>query len=307
VIEMAAGPHGIVMSSQTASQSSASVERMGRFLSGSSIEIVPRGADPIGAVRRHMPAGTAVYVTCVPGEDYGRIIALSAQLRRAGFIPVPHLPARSVASFRVLDDRLGRLAGEAGVDRLLVLGGDVPDHRVGAFASALQVLETGLLSRHGFTAVGLATYPEPHPVVATPLLESELRKKLATAADEGLEQWLVSQFSFDADIVIRHARRLRAISIDAPLHVGVSGPASWVAMAKFALICGFANSARSLSRSAARFGRLLGGFEPTRMLSKLAESAVEAPALGLAAPHFFSFGGSERTAEYIKSLAARTA
>jgi len=205
-----------------------------------------------------------------------------------------------------LDDHLRRLAGEAGVDRLLLLGGGVLDNRVAAFASAMQVLETGLLSRHGFTRVGFATYPEPHPIVATSLLESELHKKLATAADAGLQRWLVSQFSFDAEIVIRHARHLRAIGINAPLHVGLAGPTNWAAMAKFALICGFANSARSLSQNAAQFSRLLGGFEPTQMLAELADSAAAAPELVLAAPHFFSFAGAERTAEFIKSLTATT-
>src|SRR5208282_3718199 len=96
----------------------------GQFLSGCSIEIVPRGHDPVGAVRRHMPAGTSVYIACVPGEDYRRIIALSAEVRRAGFMPVPHLPARAMPSREILDDHLRQLAGEAGVDRLLLLGGD---------------------------------------------------------------------------------------------------------------------------------------------------------------------------------------
>jgi methylenetetrahydrofolate reductase (NADPH) len=125
------------------------------------------------------------------------------------------------------------------------------------------------------------------------------------AAEGGLRTWLVSQFSFNAATVIRHARHLRAMGIDAPLHVGVSGPASWVAMAKFALICGFANSARSLSQDAGRLGWRLSGFDPTEMLSHLAESAATTPMLGLASPHFFSFGGAERTAGLIASLIAR--
>jgi methylenetetrahydrofolate reductase (NADPH) len=119
------------------------MEGVARFLSGSSLEIVPRGADPMGAVRRLLPPGTAVYVASVPGEDYRRIITLAHQLRREGFIPVPHLPVRGLASREALDELLGRLAGEAGTDRLLLVGGDIADHRVGAFASALEALETG--------------------------------------------------------------------------------------------------------------------------------------------------------------------
>ncbi len=274
------------------------------FLSGGSIEIVPREADPVGAIKRHLSQGIEVYLACVPGEDYARIIALSGQLRRAGFIPVPHLPARGVANLAELDDILRRLAGEAGVDRLLLLGGDIADDRIGAFASSLQLLQTELLPRHGFTGVGFATYPEPHPVIPTLLLESQLHAKLAAAAEMRLTPWLVSQFSYDAGIIVDHARHLRAEGIDAKLHVGTSGPASWAAMVRFAMICGFTNSVRHLSQNPARFGRLLTGFDPTPIISRLADSASAEPALGLAGPHFFSFGGSERTSRFIARLAA---
>jgi methylenetetrahydrofolate reductase (NADPH) len=277
-----------------------------RFLANCSLEILPREVDPLGALRRHLTAGTPVYLACVPGEKYDRIITLAAQLRHAGFIPVPHLPVRGIPNRAVLDEHLRRLAGEAGVDRLLLLGGDIANERRGEFTSSLEVLRTGLLPRHDFNAVGLATYPEPHPIVPTPLLETELRAKLAVARDSGLQPWLVSQFSYDAGIIVKHARHLRAQGIDAPLRVGTSGPASWTAMARFALICGFTNSVRHLSQSPGRFGRLLTGFDPTPILAQLAETAARAPALGLAGPHFFSFGGSAKTARFIDSLAART-
>jgi hypothetical protein len=40
------------------------------------------------------------------------------------------------------------------------------------------------------------------------------------------------------------------------------------------------------------------------MLAKLAAGAADEPALGLAKPHFFSFGGADRTAAYVRSLAS---
>jgi methylenetetrahydrofolate reductase (NADPH) len=279
----------------------------GRFLADCSLEILPREVDPVGALQRLLPAGMSVYLACVPGEDYRRIIALAAQLRRAGFIPVPHLPVRGVPNRTVLDDHLGRLAGDAGVDRLLLLGGDIADDRTGEFVSALAVLRTGVLTRHNFTAVGFGTYPEPHPTIPTSLLETELRAKLQAASESGLQSWLVSQFSYDASAIVDHARQLRADGIDVPLRVGTSGPASWAAMVKFAMICGFTNSVRHLSQNPARFGRLLTGFDPTPILQQLAQCAAAEPALKLAGPHFFSFGGSARTAQFIRSLITHTA
>ncbi len=279
----------------------------GRFLAECSLEILPREVDPASALKRLLPAGMSVYLACVPGENYGRVIALAAHLRRAGFIPVPHLPVRGVPNRASLDDLLGRLAGEAGVDRLLLLGGDIADDRTGEFASSLAVLQTGVLTRHNFTAVGFGTYPEPHPTIPISLLETELRAKLQVAAELGLQPWLVSQFSYDAGVIVDHARQLRADGIEVPLRVGTSGPASWAAMVKFAMICGFTNSVRHLSQNPARFGRLLTGFDPTPILSQLAQSAATDPDLKLAGPHFFSFGGSARTAQFIRSLATDTA
>lgn len=280
---------------------------LGQFLAGCSLEILPREADPVGTLKRLLPAATSVYLACVPGEDYGRIIALAMHLRRAGFIPVPHLPVRGVANRVVLEELIGRLAGEAGVDRLLLLGGDIADDRIGEFASSLAVLRTGVLTRHHFTAVGFGTYPEPHPVIPAAVLEAELRAKLEAASEAGLQAWLVSQFSYDAGAIVDHARQLRADGIDAALRVGTSGPASWAAMVKFAMICGFTNSVRHLAQNPARFGRLLTGFDPTPILARLAQSQAAEPGLRLAGPHFFSFGGSARTAEFINSLAANAA
>jgi methylenetetrahydrofolate reductase (NADPH) len=278
-----------------------------RFLVAASVEIVPRDADPVSAIRRHLPAGMPVYIACVPGEEYGRIVALAAQLRRVGFLPVPHLTARGLASLSQLDDHLRRLAGEAAADQLLLLGGDTPEDRGGPFASSLEVLRTGLLARHGFTGVGLATYPEPHPDIPAAVLERELHAKLAAAAETGLAPWLVSQFSYDAGAIAEHARALRASGIAAPLRVGSSGPASWATMVRFAVICGFTNSVRHLAQNPARFGRLLTGFDPTPILRRLADTAAAEPDLGLAGPHFFSFGGAGRTAEFVQRLTAGSA
>jgi hypothetical protein len=52
---------------------------------------------------------------------------------------------------------------------------------------------------------------------------------------------------------------------------------------------------------------LLTGFDPTPILGRLADIAEAEPELGLAGPHFFSFGGAGRTAEFIAHLAAMAA
>ena len=57
---------------------------------------------------------------------------------------------------------LASYRAEAGVDEVLIIGGGV-DQPVGAFDNSLQVLETGLLQKHGIRRVGVAGHPEGSP------------------------------------------------------------------------------------------------------------------------------------------------
>jgi methylenetetrahydrofolate reductase (NADPH) len=276
------------------------------FLSDWSIEIVPIEGVGLDPALRSVTEGTRVYVTSIPGRNLRCAVDASARLRKANFHPVPHISARALIDRNQLNELLAQLRSEADVDSALLLGGDIDDGAVGAFASSRAMLETGLFARHGFKRVGFATYPEPHPRVAQEVLESELVSKLRLATEQGIESWLVSQLCFSPDTIIRHAERLRARGALAPLHVGVAGPTSWKSMAKFALICGVSNSARSFSTQASRVGRLFACFEPTEILSRLALTASAKPNLGLIKPHFFTFGGAEKTVNWVNSFSSKT-
>ena len=147
---------------------------------------------------------------------------------------------------------------------------------------------------------------DPMSVIPQPVLERELVSKLRLSAEQGLESWLVSQLCFAPDIIVRHAKRLRANGISAPVHVGFAGPTSWKGMAKFAAICGVSNSARSLSTQASRVGRLFVGFEPSEIVSRIAVVAAAQPDLGLVKSHFFTFGGAEKTVKWINAFYGMT-
>jgi methylenetetrahydrofolate reductase (NADPH) len=274
------------------------------FLSDWSIEIVPTEGLAIDSSLRGARGGTPIYVTAIPGHDTRNVIDASVRLRKANFEPIPHISARGLIDHKQLNDLLVRLRGEADVDSALLLGGDIDDV-VGDFASSRAMLETGLFTRHGFRKVGFATYPEPHPRISQAVLERELVSKLRLSAEQGLESWLVSQLCFAPNIIVRHAAHLRANGISAPVHVGFAGPTSWKGMAKFAAICGVSNSARSLSKQVSRVGRLLAGFEPSEIISCVAATATAQPDLGLVKPHFFTFGGAERTVKWINTFSAR--
>src|SRR5918994_7621891 len=120
---------------------------LARLLRGYSIEVTTHSRSAVDVCRAHLAPGTEVYVAFVPGETHHAVVATAARLRAAGLVPLPHVTARSVASFTQLGDFLGRLAGEAGVTRALVVAGDL-EQAAGPYHSSLELLQTGLFPQH---------------------------------------------------------------------------------------------------------------------------------------------------------------
>jgi methylenetetrahydrofolate reductase (NADPH) len=276
--------------------------KTGSFLPDWSIEIVPTESVLIDPAIRSVREGSRIYVASIPGRDTAYVVAAAAHLRKARFEPIPHISARGLRDHHQLDDLLARLRGEADVQSVLLLGGDIDDPRVGAFASSRAILETGLFARHGFRAVGFATYAEPHPQIPQCVLENELMSKLEIAAQQGFSSWLVTQLCFNPEMIIRHAEFLRGRGVRAPIHVGIAGPTSWKGMARFAMICGVSTSARSLTTQGSRIGRLLLGYEPSEILHRVSLVAADRSDLGLVKPHFFTFGGIAKTVSWANSF-----
>ncbi len=97
---------------------------MSALLRGWSTEVLPRERDRIADYRDVLPAGAEVYIAFLPGTAATEIVATAVVLRNAEFEPVPHVTARGTADRRAFDDYVAALVGEAGVERLLVIGGD---------------------------------------------------------------------------------------------------------------------------------------------------------------------------------------
>jgi len=264
------------------------VPALGGLLHGYSIEVTPRSKSAVDSCRQRMAPGSEVYIASIPGHSHHSAVTMAVALAKAGFKPVPHLAARSVAGFTQLNDFLARLVGDAGVDRVLVIGGDV-ERPVGPYGSALALLQTGAIQRNGVRRVGLACYAEPNRRVDAATLEIALRDKLALLAREGIAAWLVSQFCFDGAAIVAMMRRLRTEGITAPLRIGVAGPADARTLWKYALHCGIGNSMRALGTHVDAISNLLVRNAPDTVLAEVA--AGRGPDSGIAGVHFFSFGG----------------
>lgn len=276
-----------------------SQEALTRLLENYSVEVTARDRNSIEAAIA-LSRKIEVFVANLPNESADVLVDAAIRLRRAGLAPVPHVVARNVTSAAELDDMLARLAGEAGVERALVLGGD-RDRSAGPFDAALQLIETGLFQKHGIGRIALACYPEGHPRISNRQLDEALAAKLAAAASQGLDVLLVSQFAFEAEPVIALARRLRAAGVKAPLRVGVAGPANRMTLIKYAMRCGVGASLRALRERHDLARNMLAGETPERLLGEIALAQAADPSLGIGGVHFFTFGAAAKSIQWAEA------
>ena len=267
-----------------------------------SIEITSR--DDFGAAAELLAPGADIYVGFLPRDDYRRNAAIAKELRDSGFTPVAHVPVRQFASVADLDDYLARLSGEARVERVLGIGGDLFAPR-GPLGSTIQLVESGLLQKHGIGTIEFAGYPEGHPYLGEQAAFEILSAKVAAARAGGLRVGAVTQFCFSAAPIVTWLGKLPTHRLDIDLRIGVAGPANPISLVKFALRCGVGDLLSVMQRNAARVTRLAVDASPDEVVFDLARALPALPANRVECFHFFPFGGLAKTARWIRSAIRR--
>jgi methylenetetrahydrofolate reductase (NADPH) len=274
---------------------------LARLLENYTAELTTRDHKSLDAVPHILRPQTRVFVAAMPKDTADDMIAAAIRLHKAGMVAVPHIVARNIRDQAMLDDMLARLAGEAGVDRAHVVGGD-RDDPVGEYDSSLQLLQTGLFAKYGINRIAIACYPEGHPRIPDDVLEQARVEKNRVAEEQGLSVWMVSQFAFEAEPMIGLARKMRAQGIDEPYRVGIAGPASYTTLVKYAMMCGVGTSLRALRERQSLAKNMLTGETPEALLTEIALAREAEPSLGIAGIHFFTFGSLIKTAEWVESI-----
>src|SRR5262249_35694331 len=146
----------------------------------------PGDSKALDAARERLRPGTEVFLTWIPGTNPANLVKAAAQLRLAGEVPGPHGAARPLGSSAPLDEPAARLAGDAGVDRILLIGGDRAQP-AGPYESSLAVMKTGVFQKAGIRRMAIAGFPEGNPNIADLVLLEALRAKVNFAAHTGLE------------------------------------------------------------------------------------------------------------------------
>jgi methylenetetrahydrofolate reductase (NADH) len=273
-----------------------------------SVEISPTSEKIVASAVERLEPGTEVFLTWIPGEDPYGMVAPSAKLRKAGLFPSPHIGARHLESAAQLDDLLGRLTGEAGVDRVLLIGGERAKP-LGPYDSTLQVMQTGLLQKHHIQRAGISGFPEGHPAISEQLLGDSMVAKMNYGRSIGLQLQIVTQFCFEGEPIAAWLKRIRALGVDLPVRIGLAGPAGIATLTKYALHCGVGNSIRALTKSAS-FAKLLNERDPEPVMREILAAAPNGdssvPPLGISALHFYTFGGLKKTVEWIQAARSQS-
>jgi methylenetetrahydrofolate reductase (NADPH) len=272
------------------------------LVEGFSIETTPGSATKIPDYREHLRPGTSVAVTFLPGSDFADTVVTARRLREEGFDPAPHLAARSIPTRAAFEDFLKRLRGEAAVTHVLVLAGAL-DEPLGDFENSMQLLETGLLDKHGITRIGVAGHPEGSSDISPDDLKAALDWKNAFAQRSDAAVYIATQFCFQAAPIIAWDQAIRAQGNTLPIQIGVPGLATLKTLINHAKACGIGPSMRFLTRQARNMAKLLTVSAPDRLLLDLARCKASDPGCGIRGIHVYPLGGLKKSAEWTYAVA----
>jgi len=281
-------------------EEAAAIEQIRAFMAGCSFEATRPNTSDASVLRQCLGPGDQVYISAVPGRPISESVDAACLIRAAGLEPVPHLAARHFASSRDCATAIERLAGEADVRTIMLIGGDA-DRPAGSLNSALDVIESGILTKYGIAAIGLSGYPEPHPRITADELEAALVTKSAAAQAQCLDVHIVTQFCFDHEPILRWIAWLRARGVNLPLKVGLAGPTSVSTWSTYARRCGVKASASALASRTGLVSHLFKVLSPDPIIREFAKQSAEGKLTGVTA-HMFSFGGIAATARWLHGV-----
>jgi methylenetetrahydrofolate reductase (NADPH) len=235
-------------------------------------------------------------VTSSPKHGSDHMVDMTLQLAALGHTVTPHLAARSVASADHLDEILERLAG-AGTRDVFVVGGDGAEV-AGPYDSAGALLEA--LSAHPLrpAMIGIAGYPEGHPLISTQELEASLRSK-AEVAD-----YIVTQLCSDVGALTSWLDGIRTGGVTLPLYVGAAGPVERRRLIEISLRIGVGPSLRYLRKQRGVTRLFRRSSDSASSFARGASGALADPALNVAGFHVFTFNELVSSVDWAQGLRA---
>jgi methylenetetrahydrofolate reductase (NADPH) len=221
-------------------------------------------------------------------------VDLAVELGKADLRVVPHLAARLVRDQGHVEAMVERLA-DAGVEEVFVIGGDGQPQ--GQFSDALELIRAIDRTGHRFT-IGIAGYPEGHPLVDREKLDAALAAKREYAS------YLVTQMCFDASAITVWVEEIRGRGVELPVVIGLPGVVALTRLIPVATRIGVGDSIRFLTRHRGLWTKLLSpSFSPTDLLIDLAPLLAD-PTTGVVGLHLYTFNQVAATEKWREGLLA---
>jgi methylenetetrahydrofolate reductase (NADPH) len=215
----------------------------------------------------HLPKEAKVTVTCSPTRGIEATLLLIERLAERGLQVVPHISARLVADEAHLEEIVRRL-DDLDVREIFVIGGDA-EKPVGPFSDAFELLSEMTDIGHNFEHIGIAGYPEGHPIIDDDALRRALQDKLPFAT------YIVSQLCFDPEAIVDWVADIRRRGIRLPVMVGIPGVVGKKRLFQISRKIGVGDSARFLRKhtnlAVSLFASLFkaGGYSPDGLVREL--------------------------------------
>jgi len=272
------------------------------MVDGYSLEMTAKELDGLREAAPLIKPDTQIAVTFLPGEEMEQRVQAAELVRELGFEPIVHLSARRLASEQELDTYLRDITTRAGVKRCFIIAGDPPEAE-GPYENSLQIIESGLLEKHGIEVVGVGGHPEGHPNVDKDQLWVWMQQKIDAVRAHGMVPLVVTQFAFDDDAIVEWLGDMRDRGIDVPVRLGVPGPAGIKRLLGFAKRCGVGASTSVLKKYGVSVTNLIGSAGPDKLVQSLSNKLTDRH--GRVRLHFYPFGALKASAEWIKQYDAK--
>jgi methylenetetrahydrofolate reductase (NADPH) len=255
--------------------------RLVELIHGSRYEVIPLDGVEEQALE-HVPRDVTLTITASSAKGLDVTFEHAERFAAHGYTVVPHVAARLVRGQGHLSEIVQRLDA-IGVRDVFAVAGDA-EHPAGEFEGVAQLLRALDELGHPFADIGIAGYPESHPLIddATAIAAMFEKAQFAT--------YIASQICFDPAVTVRWVDAVWARGTRLPILVGIPGVVSRAKLLRVSTRIGIGGSLRFLRRNGNFVSRLLrpGGFSPDTLVNGL-EPAFADPERKIAGFHIFTF------------------
>ena len=259
-------------------------------------EIIPLNSAPEAVDA--LPEKSRVSVTASASKGQQATLKLTEELIERGHHAIPHFSARLIKDRSQVKD-LAAWTKDNGVTSAFVVGGDATEP--GAYHDAHTFMQDLFGHDHNLDTVGVAAYPDGHPLISEDVRRDALFAKQDLLAEAGLRGYCSTQMCFDPTRIFAWRKAERIDGLTLPAHLGIPGAVERARLLTIGARLGVGQSLRYLRKNRRSMVKLLGSsaHDPSDLVEAL--SSQLAP-LGIVGLHIFTFNQVEATAAWQQAL-----